>query len=81
MIETKDMALATTLRLEGFEPERMDVRGREAWWFFSDQAADTADRYWSNDLCVNPLRFAKCLKETRGLLFDFLNKRGVDAPY
>lgn len=79
MIETKDLALATTLRLEGHEPVRMVLRDREAFWVFGDLAESVVSRYNNGRCQVEPRTYNLKLRQTRDQLFDFLNKRGVYA--
>lgn len=79
MLKTKDLALATTLRVEGHEPIRMEINDdREGVWVFNGSADRLATEYHDGDSRVEPRTYNIMLRRTRDELFRFLNKNGIN---
>lgn len=79
-MKTKDLALATTLRVEGHEPDRMEVNDdREAVWVFPrDEAVDEIVADYHAEACeVEPRAYNVTLRKTRDELFNFLRANDI----
>jgi hypothetical protein len=78
MLRTKDLALATTLRLYGHEPVEMSINGsNEGVWVFNNDAKPVAGRYRDGEALVEPREYNRILRRTREDLFKFLGERGL----
>lgn len=79
MLKTKDLALATTLRVEGHEPIRMELNDdREGVWVFNGKTDLIAVKYHEGGCLVEPRSYNLTLRKTRDELFRFLNRNGVN---
>jgi hypothetical protein len=77
MSKTKDLTLATTLRVMGHEPLRMELNDdREVVWVFNGCDQIISD-YHDWKCQVEPRRYNMMLKKTRDELFKFLRRQGV----
>lgn len=78
-IRTDDLALATTLRMYGFEPDWLELKGRKALWLFAidEELRDLIRQYQAGEARVEPRTYNKMLRETRRELFDFLTENGL----
>jgi hypothetical protein len=78
---TRDLALATTLRLHDHEPVglRMCDDGRNAEWIFKlDEHGQQLVRDYNDGMAeVEPKEYNLKLRATRERLFAFLNNNGV----
>jgi hypothetical protein len=78
-LKTDDLALATTLRVRGFEPDRLELDGGTAHWVFTGDGDlhSTVRTYKASECLVEPRNYNRVLRETRQLLFKFLNEHGI----
>jgi hypothetical protein len=78
-IRTDDLALATTLRIRGFEPDKLELEGKKALWVFTGDGElhSTIRKYNAGEETVEPRRYNKVLRETRQSLFRFLTANGL----
>lgn len=78
-IRTDDLALATTLRIRGYEPDRIELDGQKALWVFSGDGDlhATIRQYNAGECMVEPKRYNRVLRETRRTLFAFLRRNGL----
>lgn len=76
---TDDLALATTLRCEGFEPIGMVLEGEQGQWKFRriDGFDEVIRDYHQDRVAIEPRQFVRTLTQTRRQLFDFLRRNGV----
>lgn len=76
---TDDLALATTLRIRGFEPDRLELEGTKALWVFTGDGElhATIRQYNAGECMVEPRRYNRVLRETRQRLFAFLTANGL----
>lgn len=82
-LRTTDLALATTLRLGGYEPQRMELNDdRNAVWVFLGDGGlhKLAEDYHDGQAEVEPKDFNQMLGRTRGQLYRFLNQQGLEPP-
>lgn len=78
-IRTDDLALATTLRIRGFEPDGLELEGKKALWLFTGDGdlQATIRQYNAGEALVEPRRYNRVLRETRQKLFAFLTANGL----
>lgn len=78
-LRTDDLALATTLRVRGFEPDGLELDGETARWLFigDGELHATVRQYNAGEAMVEPRRYNRVLRETRRRLFNFLNEHGI----
>lgn len=78
-IRTDDLALATTLRIRGFEPDHFELEGEKVMWVFSGDGElhATIRAYNAGEALVEPRRYNRVLRETRRGLFTFLDSHGL----
>jgi uncharacterized protein DUF5659 len=79
-IRTDDLALATVLRTRGFEPDGLELAdGEKAMWVFSGDGDlhATIREYRAGDCRVEPQKYNIKLRETRRMLFQFLQRNGI----
>ena len=78
-IRTDDLALATTLRIRGFEPDQFELEGEKALWIFTGDGElhATVRAYNAGEALVEPRRYNRVLRETRRGLFAFLHQNGL----
>lgn len=76
---TDDLALATTLRCEGFEPIGMVLEGQQGQWKFRriDGFDEAVRDYKQGRAAVEPREFMRTLRRTRRDLFDLLKRNGI----
>lgn len=82
-LRTQDLALATTLRLHGHEPIRMEVNDdRHGVWVFCGDGAlhQIAEDYHDGCAEVEPKDYNQVLGRTRGELYRFLRREGIEPP-
>jgi hypothetical protein len=78
-MKTKDLALATTLRVHGHEPLRMELNDdREAVWVFNGSSETVCEQYHDGRALVEPKAYNVTLRKTRDELFRFLNRNGIN---
>jgi hypothetical protein len=79
LLKTDDLALATTLRVRGFEPDGLELDGETARWLFTGDGElhATVRQYNAGEAMVEPRRYNRVLRETRRMLFNFLNEHGI----
>lgn len=79
VIKTSDLALATALRCHQYEPDHMELRGKQAFWVFvsCDGLVDTKNLYDKGDLLVEPRKYNFTLRRTREQLFAYLQENGI----
>jgi hypothetical protein len=77
--QTDDLALATTLRLRGFQPLRLVLADRVALWVFPNdgRVGRIVTSYQAGNSLVEPRRYNACLRQTRKDLFAFLRLNGI----
>lgn len=73
---TKDMALATFLKLRGHSFQNVEVEGSTCFWFFrvSDSVMDLVDSYVENLAQVNPKEFSREFNNTKRELIEALEE-------
>jgi len=76
---TDDLALATLLRIRGFEPDGFELNGTKALWVFTGDGElhATIRQYQAGEALVEPRRYNRVLRETRQRLFAFLTANGL----
>lgn len=82
-LRTTDLALATTLRLNGYEPLKMEINDdRHGVWVFKGDGAlhALAEDYHDGCAEVEPKDFNVHLARTRSQLYKFLRRQGVEPP-
>lgn len=82
-LRTTDLALATTLRVHGFRPARLELNdAKHGVWVFDvvDGIAELAQDYQDGCIEVEPREYNRMLGRTRGELFDFLRTKNVKPP-
>jgi hypothetical protein len=83
-LRTTDLALATTLRVHGFRPTRLELNeAKHGVWVFNvvDGLAELAQDYQDGCAEVEPRDYNRALGRTRGELFDFLKTKNVKPPH
>lgn len=83
-LRTTDLALATTLRVHGHRPARLELNeARHGVWVFDivDGVRELAEDYRDGCLQVEPRDYNRALGRTRGELFDFLRAQNVKPPH
>jgi hypothetical protein len=79
MLKTKDLALATTLRVHDHEPLRMELNDdKEAVWVFNGASEAIAALYHAGEARVEPRKYNLTLRKTRDELFRYLNRNGIN---
>lgn len=82
-LRTTDLALATTIRLGGWEPVRMELNDdRNGVWVFSGDGElhRLAEDYHDGCAEVEPKDYNAMLGKTRGQLYRFLERQGLEPP-
>lgn len=79
LLRTDDLALATVLRVRGFDHDRLELDGETARWVFTGDGElhATVRQYNAGECMVEPRRYNRTLRETRRILFKFLNDNGI----
>jgi Domain of unknown function (DUF5659) len=80
VVRTTDLALATTLRVNGYLPSRLELNeARNGVWVYesSDGLPELVKDYHDGLVEVEPRDYNRALGRTRGELFDFLRAQGV----
>lgn len=78
VLRTDDLALATTLRLDQIDPQRMEVRDGKAFWVFEGHAALAIQKAYEAGQCrVEPRAYNLELRRVREQLFMFLRANGI----
>jgi hypothetical protein len=77
LFKTEDMALVTTLKLRGIEPEEMVRSGQGVSWIFlrDETANDVVDEYAMGEAYVEPQEFVRKLGLVRSEMYRFLDIR------
>ena len=83
VIRTTDLALATTLRVHGYLPTRLELNeARNGVWVYEsvDGLSELVEDYHAGMCEVEPRDYNRALGRTRGELFDFLRANDIKPP-